>query len=75
MALQLPAEARGTAAAVLTFSFVSDIAGLLLIWLVWTHRERTSCKSTAYIHCYPPSDPRTTRCGRNRVLHLHCYYH
>ncbi|KAK7750312.1 hypothetical protein SLS62_007719 [Diatrype stigma] len=39
---QLPAEARGTAAAVLAFSLISEVAGLLLIWLVWTHRERTS---------------------------------
>lgn len=44
---QLPAEARGVAAVVLTFSFISEIGGLLLIWLVWTHRERTSCE---FIH-------------------------
>ena len=29
---------------VLIFSFISEFAGLLLIWLIWTHREKTSCK-------------------------------
>ena len=48
MGSQLPPEARGVAAAVLTFSFISEFAGLLLIWLVWTHRERTSCKSSMF---------------------------
>ncbi|RYP64587.1 hypothetical protein DL771_008700 [Monosporascus sp. 5C6A] len=40
--VQLPDEARGVAAAVLMFAFISWIAGCLLIWLVWTHHERTS---------------------------------
>lgn len=52
--VQLPAEARGTAAAVLAFSLISEVAGLLLIWLVWTHRERTSCE---FVPCTPTCPP------------------
>lgn len=43
MSFQLPAEAQGVAAGVLFYSFVCEIANILLVWLVWTHRERTSC--------------------------------
>ncbi|KAI0017538.1 hypothetical protein F4780DRAFT_591236 [Xylariomycetidae sp. FL0641] len=46
MAVQLPVEVQGIAAAVLVYSFISEIAGFLLVWLVWVHRERTS-----YVAC------------------------
>lgn len=42
---QLPSEAAGVAAGVLIYSFVCDIANILMVWLVWTHDERLSCKS------------------------------
>ncbi|KAK4226167.1 hypothetical protein QBC38DRAFT_235604 [Podospora fimiseda] len=42
MAVQMPAEAVGTAVGVVIYSFFSFFGGLLLIWLVWTHNERKS---------------------------------
>ncbi|KAH9887770.1 hypothetical protein F4778DRAFT_418487 [Xylariomycetidae sp. FL2044] len=46
MAFQIPNEAHPVAAGVLTFAFISEICGILLVWLVWAHRERTS-----YVAC------------------------
>jgi len=43
MALQLPLEVRGIAAGVLLFSFAGLICSALVVWLTWSHRERTSC--------------------------------
>ncbi|KAI1079533.1 hypothetical protein F5B20DRAFT_167787 [Whalleya microplaca] len=42
MAFQLPSEVHGFAAGVLVYSFICEVASLMLVWLVWTHRERTS---------------------------------
>lgn len=45
MAVQLPSEAIGPAAGVLVYSFFCLSLSLLLLWLVWVHHERKSCKS------------------------------
>ncbi|KAI1339145.1 hypothetical protein F5Y15DRAFT_416455 [Xylariaceae sp. FL0016] len=42
MGFDIPDEVYGVAAGVLVYSFICEIAGALLVWLVWSHRERTS---------------------------------
>ncbi|KAK8109911.1 hypothetical protein PG999_008048 [Apiospora kogelbergensis] len=42
MAIQLPLGAHGIAAGVLLFSFAGLICSALVVWLTWSHRERTS---------------------------------
>ncbi|KAI5921800.1 hypothetical protein F4810DRAFT_721961 [Camillea tinctor] len=42
MAFQLPAEVLGDAVGVLVFSFFALICSGLMVWLVWSHQERTS---------------------------------
>ncbi|KAI0484655.1 hypothetical protein GGR56DRAFT_35051 [Xylariaceae sp. FL0804] len=42
MAFGIPVEAQGTAAGVLIYSFLCTLCGALLVWLVWSHHERTS---------------------------------
>ncbi|KAK8040581.1 hypothetical protein PG991_000369 [Apiospora marii] len=42
MVLQLPSEAHGTAAGVLIYSVAALICSALVVWLTWSHRERTS---------------------------------
>lgn len=44
MAIQLPLGAHGIAAGVLLFSFAGLICSALVVWLTWSHRERTSCR-------------------------------
>lgn len=43
-AFQLPDDVHGDAAACLTYSFVCLLANCLLVWLFWSHHERTSCE-------------------------------
>ena len=47
MAVQLPSEASGVVAGVLVYSFFCLACGLFLLWLVWVHNERKSCKHAA----------------------------
>ncbi|KAK6839740.1 hypothetical protein PG995_007001 [Apiospora arundinis] len=42
MAVQLPHEVHGIAAGVLLYSFAGLICSALVVWLTWSHRERTS---------------------------------
>ncbi|PKS09040.1 hypothetical protein jhhlp_003653 [Lomentospora prolificans] len=42
MAVQLPSEELGTAVGVLIWSFLCFTCSGLMIWLTWSHRERTS---------------------------------
>lgn len=42
---QLPDDVDGDAAACLVYSFFCLLANAVLIWLIWTHHERTSCES------------------------------
>jgi len=44
MAPQLPPEAVGAAVGVLIYSLICLASGLFLLWLVWVHDERKSCK-------------------------------
>ncbi|ORY59126.1 uncharacterized protein BCR38DRAFT_399315 [Pseudomassariella vexata] len=46
MVFQLPKAVYADAAGALFYSFVCLISNILLVWLTWTHRERTS-----YIAC------------------------
>lgn len=43
-AFQLPDSVEGAAIACLLYSALCLIANVVLVWLVWVHRERTSCE-------------------------------
>lgn len=40
---QLPDSVDGDAAGCLAYSFFCLLVNIILIWLIWTHHERTSC--------------------------------
>ncbi|EHA52307.1 hypothetical protein MGG_05800 [Pyricularia oryzae 70-15] len=42
MASQVPAGAEGTVAGVMIYCSICLIASMMMIWLTWTHQERTS---------------------------------
>ncbi|KAI1343398.1 hypothetical protein F5Y15DRAFT_232905 [Xylariaceae sp. FL0016] len=42
MTFQLPSEVHGVAAGVLAYSFLALICSALMVWLVWSHQERTN---------------------------------
>lgn len=44
MTSQVPAGAEGTVAGVMTYCCLAFGASSLMIWLTWTHHERTSCE-------------------------------
>lgn len=45
---QLPAGSEGAAAGVLFYALVCLFCNLLLLWLLWTSKEKGSCKSRVY---------------------------
>jgi hypothetical protein len=46
MGIQLPDEALGAVVGVLIFSIICLLCTCIMIWLIWTHHERDSCKYT-----------------------------
>jgi hypothetical protein len=44
MAAQVPSEVLGVAVGVLIYSFICLASGIFLLWMVWVHDERKSCK-------------------------------
>lgn len=86
-AFQLPDSVLGDAFACLVYSFLCLFANCLLVWLIWTHHERTSCELLQH-----PSPPRGSpytpglaarlitislaphRCRLHRVLHTLGYH-
>ncbi|KAI0130259.1 hypothetical protein BJ170DRAFT_307871 [Xylariales sp. AK1849] len=42
MAIELPSEVYGAAVGVLVYSFLALFCNGMVVWLTWTHRERTS---------------------------------
>lgn len=48
MASQVPAGAEGTVAGVMIYCSICLIASMMMIWLTWTHQERTSCRLSDY---------------------------
>jgi hypothetical protein len=45
MAFSIPPEVYSMAAGALIFSSIGLILNILVVWLTWVHRERTSCTS------------------------------
>lgn len=43
-AFQLPDSVTGAAIGCLSYSGLCLLANVILVWLIWVHRERTSCK-------------------------------
>lgn len=50
-AFQLPDSVDGAAIACLLYSALCLIANVILVWLVWVHRERTSCEFIMGRYC------------------------
>lgn len=46
MVAKLPPAVVGVAVGVLVYSFICLASGLFLLWMVWAHDERKSCKRT-----------------------------
>lgn len=71
-AFQLPDSVVGDAIACLIYSFVCLLANCVLIWLIWTHHERSSCELV------PPFQLVAGSTDHEALLHrccLHCILH
>jgi hypothetical protein len=51
MAAQVPPEVLGVAVGVLIYSLICLASGIFMLWMVWVHNERKSCKPAAPLVC------------------------
>jgi len=51
MAVQLPPEVQGTAAAVLVYTFICLLCSIVLFAVAWVHQDKFSCERACTLVC------------------------